>query len=283
MVRTSWTNETAGAVSLSGPHRASRARSARSTSSKTARRPTARSRPAERELRRRWGLLRRSSLGARVATLAALGRAAARSSQLRPAEVLGAPHRRELSGRGDRPSLLRVHRVAFSQGRDRRLRRAAATARTDPVTRAQMAVLLLKSKLGSAHIPPPCTGTVFADVPCTGGPFDPWVEELAALQITGGCGRTNYCPGDTVTRQQMAVFLLKAFEARLTSARMHGTFDDVACTPGTGFSADRGVRQPRHHRRLLGRAAPLLSDQSEQPRPDGRVPRQNVRSRTLRG
>ena len=46
---------------------------------------------------------------------------------------------------------------------------------TNPVTRAQMAVFLLKSKFGSAHVPPPCTGAVFADVPCTGGPFDPWI------------------------------------------------------------------------------------------------------------
>ena len=50
---------------------------------------------------------------------------------------------------------------------------------TNPVTRAQMAVFLLKSKFGSAHIPPPCTGTVFTDVPCTGNAFDPWIEELA--------------------------------------------------------------------------------------------------------
>jgi len=82
---------------------------------------------------------------------------------------------------------------------------------TNPVTRAQMAVFLLKAKFGSAHVPPPCTGQVFGDVPCSGGPFDPWIEELASLQITGGCGSGNYCPGATVTRQQMAVFLLKAF------------------------------------------------------------------------
>ena len=107
----------------------------------------------------------------------------------------------------------------------------------DPVTRAQMAVFLLKSKFGSAHIPPPCAGTVFTDVPCTGGPFDPWIEELAALQITGGCGGTNYCPGNTVTRQQMAVFLLKAFEgSSYDPPDCAGIFDDVPCTPGTGFS-----------------------------------------------
>jgi len=118
----------------------------------------------------------------------------------------------------------------------------------NPVTRAQMAVFLLKAKYGSAHLPPPCTGTVFTDVPCTGGGFDPWIEELAGLQITGGCGGGNYCPNNTVTRQQMAVFLLKAFEgAAYVPPTCAGVFDDVPCTPGTGFSDwieelyDRGI------------------------------------------
>ena len=107
----------------------------------------------------------------------------------------------------------------------------------NPVTRAQMAVFLLKAKFGSAHIPPPCTGTVFTDVPCTGDPFDPWIEELAGLEITGGCGPDIYCPGNPVTRQQMAVFLLKAFEgSAYIPPNCAGIFDDVPCTPGTGFS-----------------------------------------------
>ncbi len=108
---------------------------------------------------------------------------------------------------------------------------------TNPVTRAQMAVFLLKSRFGSAHIPPPCTGTVFPDVPCTGGPFDPWIEELASLAITGGCGGGLYCPNNTVTRQQMAVFLLKALEgSAYDPPDCTGIFGDVPCTPGTGFS-----------------------------------------------
>ena len=62
------------------------------------------------------------------------------------------------------------------------------------VTRAQMAVFLLKAKNGSAYVPPACTGTVFPDVPCTGGIFDPWIEDLADQGFTGGCGGGNYCP-----------------------------------------------------------------------------------------
>jgi glucose/arabinose dehydrogenase len=58
-------------------------------------------------------------------------------------------------------------------------------------TRAQMAAFLLKADLGSDYVPPPCTGTVFADVPCQGGGFDPWIEDLAGRGITGGCGGGN--------------------------------------------------------------------------------------------
>jgi hypothetical protein len=97
------------------------------------------------------------------------------------------------------------------------------------VTRAQMAVFLLKGKLGSSHMPPPATGTVFADVPVGSFAAD-WIEELAALGITGGCGGGNYCPGNPVTRAQMAVFLLKSEHgAAYVPPNCAGIFDDVPC------------------------------------------------------
>jgi hypothetical protein len=80
-----------------------------------------------------------------------------------------------------------------------------------PVTRAQMAPFLLKSSLGSSYAPPNCTGQVFTDVPCTGGNFDPWIEDLAGRSITAGCGGGDYCPSEPNTRGQMAVFLTKTF------------------------------------------------------------------------
>ena len=79
----------------------------------------------------------------------------------------------------------------------------------NPVRRDQMAVFLMKTKFGSSHVPPLCTG-VFADVPCS-SPFAPWIEELAALQITSGCGGNNYCPLNPNTRGQMAVFITRTF------------------------------------------------------------------------
>jgi hypothetical protein len=78
-----------------------------------------------------------------------------------------------------------------------------------PVTRAQMAVFMLKTKHGPAFDPPDCAG-VFADVPCP-SLFADWIEQLAAEQITGGCGGGNYCPDNPNTRAQMAAFLVKTF------------------------------------------------------------------------
>jgi hypothetical protein len=81
---------------------------------------------------------------------------------------------------------------------------------TNPVTREQMAVFLLKALEGVGFTPPSCTAASFADVPCA-SPFAPWVQELVARGITAGCGGGLYCPTNPVTRGQMAVFLTKTF------------------------------------------------------------------------
>jgi len=81
---------------------------------------------------------------------------------------------------------------------------------TSPTTRQQMAVFLLKTLEGSSYTPPACSTAVFPDVPCSSG-FAPWVNEIAARGITGGCGGGNFCPTAEVARQQMAVFLTKTF------------------------------------------------------------------------
>jgi hypothetical protein len=107
---------------------------------------------------------------------------------------------------------------------------------SSPVTRAQMAVFLLKAKYGSSHVPPACVGT-FTDVPCTpGSGFGDWIEELASLGITGGCGPGLYCPGNTVTRKQMAPFLMKTlYGSSHVPPTCTGLFTDVPCSPGVGF------------------------------------------------
>jgi len=79
------------------------------------------------------------------------------------------------------------------------------------VTRAQIAVFLLKAKYGSAYTPPAVGGsTGFGDVATTYWAAA-FIKQLVAEGITGGCGSGNYCPEDGVTRAQMAVFLVKTF------------------------------------------------------------------------
>jgi hypothetical protein len=96
------------------------------------------------------------------------------------------------------------------------------------VRRDQMAVFLLKTEHGAAHLPPDCTGT-FGDVSCP-GLFADWIEELASEGITGGCGGGDYCPLSPVTRGQMAVFLLKAEHGPShTPPGCSGVFADVPC------------------------------------------------------
>ena len=77
------------------------------------------------------------------------------------------------------------------------------------VTRGEMAVFLLRGKHGGSYVPPAPTGLVFGDVNVS-TPFAAWIEQLFAEGITSGCGGGNYCPTATVTRDAMAVFLLRS-------------------------------------------------------------------------
>ena len=97
--------------------------------------------------------------------------------------------------------------------------------------RQQMAVFLLKARFGVCYTPPPCTVPAFPDVPCT-SLFAPWINELVVQGITGGCAGGNFCPTNPVNRQQMAVFLLKAFEGSgyTPPACTLATFTDVPCS-----------------------------------------------------
>jgi FG-GAP-like repeat len=81
----------------------------------------------------------------------------------------------------------------------------------NPVTRAQMAIFLLRSKHGSSYTPPAATG-IFEDVPVTYWVAD-WIEQLYKEGITVGCGKNplRYCPENSATRAQMAVFIVRTF------------------------------------------------------------------------
>lgn len=79
----------------------------------------------------------------------------------------------------------------------------------EPIDRATMAVWSVRVLDGVD--PPPVASTRFEDV---GGshPHAAFIERFAELGVTQGCGDgTNFCPDDSVTRAQMAVFLSRAY------------------------------------------------------------------------
>jgi hypothetical protein len=79
------------------------------------------------------------------------------------------------------------------------------------VTRAEMAVLLLRASHAGPYTPPNVgSSTGFNDV-STSYWAAPWIKQLAAEGITVGCGGGNYCPENPVTRAEMAVFLIRTF------------------------------------------------------------------------
>jgi hypothetical protein len=114
---------------------------------------------------------------------------------------------------------------------------------TDPTTRQEMAVFLLKADNGSTYDPPDCTTPdLFTDVTCTPAVgFSDWIENLYNLGITAGCQAPGdplaYCPTRNVLRSEMAVFLLKtSLGSAYDPPDCVGLFSDVPCTPGVGFS-----------------------------------------------
>ena len=98
---------------------------------------------------------------------------------------------------------------------------------TNSTTREQMAVFVLVSKEPPGYTPPACVPpNVFADVPET-SPFCRWIEELANRGVVAGCGGGNYCPTDPVTREQMAIFVLRTLDP---------TLNPPACVPPNLFA-----------------------------------------------
>jgi len=84
------------------------------------------------------------------------------------------------------------------------------------VTREQMAAFIMRA-LGIFN-PDTNVPQRFLDVPPflnndpnQPNPFYGFIDQMAARGITSGCGGGNYCPSDFVTREQMAAFLVKAF------------------------------------------------------------------------
>jgi hypothetical protein len=94
----------------------------------------------------------------------------------------------------------------------------------DPVTRGQMAVFIIRAAEGVDPVPP--GAATFTDVPTT-HPFFAFIERMAALGITTGCGPGLYCPDAPVTREQMSAFMIRALGEFAPPAPASQRFGDV--------------------------------------------------------
>jgi hypothetical protein len=100
-------------------------------------------------------------------------------------------------------------------------------------TREQMAAFVLLAKEGSGYTPEACSPpNSFLDVP-ESSPFCDVIEELARRGVVSGCGNGFYCPSAAVSREQMAVFVLRTLDP---------TIDPPACT--TPIFADVPASSP---------------------------------------
>ena len=92
----------------------------------------------------------------------------------------------------------------------------------EPIDRKTMAVWVVRVLDGAD--PPAVFESRFDDVDA-GGFHARFVERMAELQVTLGCGDGGFCPHSDVTRAQMAVFLTRAFSL---AAGPDPGFGDVA-------------------------------------------------------
>jgi hypothetical protein len=60
-----------------------------------------------------------------------------------------------------------------------------------------------------------------------GNVFYAFIDELAARQITLGCGGGNYCPASPVLREQMAAFMIRALSEFNPPTPASQRFNDV--------------------------------------------------------
>jgi hypothetical protein len=73
-------------------------------------------------------------------------------------------------------------------------------------TRSQMALFLVRALFGDNFTYP--ANPYFTDVPATHPQFA-YIQKLREQGYTNGCNATEYCPNDTVTRGQMAAFIIR--------------------------------------------------------------------------
>jgi len=104
----------------------------------------------------------------------------------------------------------------------------------DPVTRGQMA-----SFLARAFGLPPSAGNWFVDD--DGSVHEDNINRIAEAGVTTGCSETAFCPGDPVTRGQMASFLARAMDLPPAGADHFNDDDGSAHEDAINRIAEAGI------------------------------------------
>jgi all-beta uncharacterized protein/S-layer family protein len=95
------------------------------------------------------------------------------------------------------------------------------------VSREQMAAFIIRAL--NYYNPPEPPSQRFGDVP-PANPFYVFIEQMALRGITVGCGGGNYCPGASVTREQMAAFIIRGIGEFNPPVPAMQRYDDVPPT-----------------------------------------------------
>ncbi|MBL8175978.1 MAG: SBBP repeat-containing protein [Bryobacterales bacterium] len=97
-----------------------------------------------------------------------------------------------------------------------------------PTTRATMALYIIRALYGGDSFTYR-TQPYFTDVPSTHPQF-PHIQKMRELGYTAGCTATTYCPNDSVTRGQMAAFIVRT--------KMQRRFDQTITFPTIPYFTD---------------------------------------------
>lgn len=103
------------------------------------------------------------------------------------------------------------------------------------VSRAEMAALLVRA----THLGLESSGVTFVDV-AEDAWFAPFVETLRNAGITTGCTTDRFCPDSTVTREQLALFVVRAFNLAMPVVPVRVSPLNGLAAPD-GFSVRRRV------------------------------------------
>ncbi len=107
---------------------------------------------------------------------------------------------------------------------------------------AQSKTRSLKARGASLSPSAPFSVSAFTDVPTT-HPFYTEITNIAERQITLGCGGGNYCPDASVTREQMAAFIIRALGMPNPPTPTSQRFADVPpSNPFYAFIEEMAVR-----------------------------------------